>query len=106
MRWRNWLAQSGSARRETNARQAVLGAVARYFFHLHECGVFIPDEEGQELDDAEAARRQAVLEARHVMAAEVQTGKLCLSCRIEVVDETQRPVLAMPFKAALELSGL
>jgi hypothetical protein len=91
---------------ETKCRVAVVAGVTRYFFHLHECGVLIADDEGQELDDAQAARRQAVLEARHVMAAEVQAGRLCLSCRIEVVDAADRAVLTLPFKEALELTGL
>lgn len=81
-------------------------AVARYFFHLHECGTLISDEEGQELVDRAAIREQAIKEARHVMAAEVQEGRLCLGCCIHVLDENERPVLTLPFKDALEVTGL
>ena len=107
MRWRICARRSPeSGCVETKSAAVVLAIVARYFFHLHECGTLLSDEEGQELADAGAARNQAMKEARSVMSSEVQAGKLCLSCCIEVVDEAQRPVLTLPFKEALEVSGL
>ena len=77
----------------------------RYFFHLHECGKLIPDDEGRELPGAAAARDAALREARTIMAAEVLEGRLCLSCHIDVLDEDGRPVLALPFEEALEIRG-
>lgn len=79
--------------------------MARYFFHLHECGTFIFDEEGQELPTRFSLREVAVREARSVMASEVQAGRLCLSCRIEVLDEDQKLMLVLPFAEALEVTG-
>lgn len=78
----------------------------RYFFHLYECGNLIADDEGRLLPDEASIQRAALKEARHVMAAEVQAGKLCLSCRIDVIDEHGRPVLTLPFKEAIEVTGL
>jgi hypothetical protein len=78
----------------------------RFFFNLHECGPPVHDEEGRELPDAAAARDHALKDARSVMASEVQAGRLCLSCRIDVVDESQRPILSVSFKEAVEVTGL
>lgn len=77
----------------------------RYFFHLHECGTLIADEEGRELPDVSVARRDAVAAARSVMADEVLSGRLCLSCCIEVKDSEANLVLTVPFSEALTISG-
>jgi hypothetical protein len=59
----------------------------RYFFHLYECGTMIPEDEGRELSGPGSIRDIALREARDVMAGEVKAGSLCLSCRIEVMDD-------------------
>jgi hypothetical protein len=79
--------------------------MARYFFHLHECGALIRDEEGVELPENNL-RDAAIRAARSVMSAEVLAGRLCLSCRIEVTDKDQRLVVAVPFTEALQVAGL
>lgn len=78
----------------------------RYFFHLHECGTHIPDDEGRGLAGMEEARSEAIKAARDVMSAEVQAGRLCLGCRIDVKDGNGRLVLTVPFSDALTISGL
>lgn len=80
--------------------------MTRYFFHLQECGVVILDEEGMELADEATARDVAIKAARSVMAGEVQAGRLCLSCCIEVADAARNPVLRVPFRQALAITGL
>jgi hypothetical protein len=80
--------------------------MARYFFHLHECGTVVRDEEGQELPSRLNLRDAALREARSVMSSEVLAGRLCLSCRIEVTDEDQQLIKVVPFKEALELTGI
>ncbi len=80
--------------------------MARYFFHLHECGTVIRDEEGHDLVGIDAVRREATLAARALMAAEVQEGRLCLGCCIEVRDARGEVVLTMPFRSALTISQL
>jgi hypothetical protein len=77
----------------------------RYFFHLYECGTMIRDDDGRELSDAGPIRDLAIREALDVMAGEVQAGSLCLSCRIEVMDEKGQPVFVLPFKEALKVTG-
>lgn len=77
----------------------------RYFFHLHECGTLIADEEGRELVGIDVARRVAVAAARSTMADEVLAGRLCLSCCIEVKNSEGRLVMTVPFNEALAISG-
>jgi hypothetical protein len=77
----------------------------RYFFHLYECGTQVVDEEGVELPDHASVHDRAMRAAREIMASELMNGQLCLSCRIEVLDEEQRPVLILPFKEAVAITG-
>lgn len=78
----------------------------RYFFNLHECGTATLDEEGTVLDGVDVARARALRQARAIMSAEVEEGRLCLSCNIEVLDERREPVLNVPFREALSLTGV
>ncbi len=80
--------------------------MTRYFFDLHECGTIFEDEDGRELADLEAAYANAVVEARAIMCAEVEDGRLCLSCHIAVMDVDRREVLNVPFKQAIVVTGL
>lgn len=80
--------------------------MALYFFNLHECGTVLEDIDGRELVDLEAAYANAVVEARSIMCAEVGEGRLCLSCRIVVLDADRHELLAVPFKQTITVSGL
>ena len=76
----------------------------RYFFDLYDDTV-ARDEEGQELPDAAAARRAAIMNARHIACAEVLEGHLNLKHRIEVRDEGGNLLATVRFEDALELQG-
>ena len=78
----------------------------KYFFHLHECGSVIADPEGCDLPDLATARAKAVVEARHVMSAEVLEGRLCLGCCIVVADGFHNELLRLPFREAVAVSGI
>lgn len=78
----------------------------RYFFHLHECGTLISDDEGRMLPGLDAVRREAIAAARDVMANEVRAGRLCVGCCIEVKNAASQVVLKVPFRDALSISGL
>jgi hypothetical protein len=80
--------------------------MARYHFHVHECGTVIDDEEGLERPNLESVRHEALISAREIMSNEVKNGKLCLSCHIEVQDETGQVVLTLPFKEAVQVVGI
>lgn len=76
-----------------------------FYFNLHECGSIVEDEEGRVCEDAADARDKAFCEAREIMASEVKSGKLCLGCRMDVLDEKQALVLTVPFRDAIKISG-
>lgn len=80
--------------------------MARYFFHLNECGSVIRDEEGADFIDLDVVRAQAIQSARSVMAAEVMEGRLCLGCCIDVVDGDGKVVMSLPFRELVKLSGV
>lgn len=77
----------------------------RYFFHLHECGSVIRDEQGSNWRSLEAAQAQACRAAREVMCDELIEGRLCLSCSIEIEDATGATVLSVPFREAVTITG-
>lgn len=79
--------------------------MARFFFHLHECGSVIEDEEGIEREP-EDLRKVAIQNARDVMCGEVMNGRLCVACYIVVEDSNHKEVMRVPFKDALTISGL
>jgi hypothetical protein len=80
--------------------------MARYFFNLYECGVLTPDVEGEEFDDLDAVRETGVRLARGIMAGEIAAGRLCLLCRIEVIDETGAVAMEIPFRDTVVVTGL
>lgn len=77
-----------------------------FHMHIHHCGMLARDEEGLELLDLEAARREAVAGARSIMADELMNGRVCLGCRIEIEDSNGRLLATVPFREAVTLTGL
>lgn len=77
--------------------------MTRFFFHVFDDVVAL-DDEGMELPDAEAARREALAGARALAADQVRKGKLDLSHRIEVADEAGTPVLILTFEEAIRIT--
>ena len=76
----------------------------RFFFHLHN-GEDVPDREGLELPDREAAHGEAIRNARSIMAEEIMEGNLPLRDVIEVVDESGAAVMTVSFRDAVEIDG-
>jgi hypothetical protein len=79
--------------------------MARYHFHLHECGTTILDEEGLDKSDMESVYQEALIGARELMCAEMMKGRLCLGCHIEVQNEAGNVVLELPFTEAVTVKG-
>lgn len=77
----------------------------QFYFNLHEADRVLTDHEGVDLADTDAAHANAFREARELMAAEVSSGQLCLSCHIEVQDDERSVLFVVAFKDALVLSG-
>lgn len=60
--------------------------MSRYFFNLSN-GSELPDLQGLELADLDAARTAALKGARGILASEVRDGRLPLHEQIKVTDE-------------------
>lgn len=75
----------------------------RYFFDL--CNSLeIPDEEGRDCADLEAAKACAVAEARQVASDDVLAGSLDTSHRIDVRDADGDVVASIRFGEAVKVS--
>lgn len=63
-------------------------AMPRYFFHVREGSELNRDQEGQELPNAEAARKEAVSTAREILGEKLLHGGSLNHRTIEIADET------------------
>jgi hypothetical protein len=62
----------------------------RYFFHIRQGEDLIPDYEGAEFEDLEAARVEAAHSCRDLAAQEIRDGGPVTFCKIEIWDECGR----------------
>lgn len=60
----------------------------RYYFHVREGSDFSRDEEGQELPNAEAARREAINSSREILGEKLLHGGSLNHRTIEIADAT------------------
>ncbi len=60
----------------------------RYFFHIREGSDVHRDSEGQDLADAEAARREAINAVREILGEKILHGGSLNHRSIEIADET------------------
>jgi hypothetical protein len=59
----------------------------RFFFHIRDDAELIPDEEGTNLPDLAAARREAVLSVRAIIVEAISSSEPWDHVAIEVTDE-------------------
>ena len=78
--------------------------MAHYFFNFHDDTVTL-DEEGRDCADVAAALALALRDARSIAADRVSQGRLDLSDRVEVVDESGNIVGAVTFADAVKVEG-
>jgi hypothetical protein len=76
--------------------------VPRYFFHVYDDLIAL-DEEGVELPNLAAARLNALIGARDLIAAQVKHGYFVLSHWIDVTGEQGEPVLTVTFRDAVDI---
>ena len=76
-----------------------------YYLHICNGAGFVEDEEGQQLDNDEAARATAIEAARDIMAAELRTGELDLSSFIEVENEQRKLLFTITFADAVNITA-
>jgi hypothetical protein len=77
--------------------------MARYFFHVHNGIGLIDDEDGRELPDLGRAREEAIKGIRSIVSDEVLQGRIDLSGRIAIADETGAPLCTVKFEEAFEV---
>jgi hypothetical protein len=76
----------------------------RFFFNVFD-DVVLLDDEGIELPDTGAARAAAVAGARAMMCDQVRQGRLALHHKIEVEDESRRPLFTVEFGEAVVIEA-
>jgi hypothetical protein len=76
--------------------------MGRYFFHLFN-DLDVPDLEGRDLPDDDAAREVAICEAREMIAESVRKGSVNLSHRIDVENRFRQPVATIRYGDAIKL---
>jgi hypothetical protein len=77
--------------------------MARYHFHIYNSVGFVEDEEGRELPDLDAVRREGVKGIRSLLSEEVTQGHLDLRGRLDVADGDGSVVLTLPFHQTVDL---
>ena len=81
----------------------VPGPVPRYFFDLHN-DLDVRDDDGKEFPDVDAARVNALLEAREMIKASIDdTGMIDLRNHIDVRDEGGAVICVMHFQNAVTI---
>jgi hypothetical protein len=77
------------------------GALGRFFFHLSAGTGITLDEEGTELPDLSAAKGEAVLAARELLADAIMSGDPDVPEILVIADETGRPLANVPLATVL-----
>lgn len=75
----------------------------RYFLHVHNRIGHVPDEEGRDFDDLDAATDAAVEGIRSLLADELSRGELDLRGRIDIADASGRIVRVVRFSETVEM---
>jgi len=78
----------------------------RYYMHYRNGLGLVEDEDGRELADDKAARREAIAGARDMMAADMRDGHLDMSAFIEVEDDAHRLLFTIGFADAVTVSRI
>jgi hypothetical protein len=86
---------------QLQSRSGIHAFVPTYYFDLYN-DMDVIDDEGQDLPDLEAAKAHALAEARTMIEANVaETGRVDLTHRMEVRDESGETVHSLRFEDAV-----
>lgn len=77
----------------------------RFFFHVRDGAGLSRDEEGQDLPDVEAARREAVCSNREMLGERILHGGALNHRQIEIADETGQVVCVVSSADVLFKNG-
>jgi hypothetical protein len=73
-------------------------AVPRFFFNIHDGDQTFCDPEGTELADLDAARHEALMDARWMLAEGLRTGRVVLARHFEITDEAGQVLATVRFR--------
>lgn len=76
----------------------------RFYLHIRDADRFLEDPDGSELPDLTAARAEAIVSARHLLADRVRAGEVLTDQSFEITDETGKVLEVLPMKDVLRLS--
>lgn len=77
----------------------------KFYFHLRN-DIDVPDDEGRDLPDLEAARDEAICLARfEISQAVTRDAKITLSHRIEIEDDDKQVVDTVWFRDVVAVEG-
>jgi hypothetical protein len=75
--------------------------MGRFYFHLRDGEDLILDDEGTELPNVEAAKKEAVHSAREFLCEAIKTGKSNIPDAFVIADEAGQTLEELPFRALL-----
>lgn len=75
----------------------------RFYFHVRKGSDFEEDSDGAELPSAEAARGEALLAAREILAERLLRGEVIDGDVFEITTEDGDVVGTVPFKSVIKL---
>jgi hypothetical protein len=76
-------------------------AMGRFYFHVRAGDELTPDEEGVDLPDFSAARREAVEAARELLAGAIKDGRPDVPEAFVITDEAGREIDTVPLATVL-----
>jgi hypothetical protein len=78
----------------------------RYHFHVVNGIGETRDDEGMELPDLDAARREALAGIRSILREEILGGSIDFAGEIRITDDQDQHLLEVPFRAAVKVRNL
>jgi hypothetical protein len=75
-----------------------------YFMHIRNSTGVVDDHEGQELDDIDHARSEAVAGIRSILAEELLKGSLDFRGRIDITDGDGNVLAVVPFSEVVTVT--
>jgi hypothetical protein len=75
--------------------------VPLYHLHIRQTAMRLLDEEGAVFPSLQAAREEAILAARELLATHIRDGFLPIDWSVEIADEHDVVVLIVPFREAV-----
>jgi hypothetical protein len=73
----------------------------RFYFHLRQGEILVPDLEGDEFQNVSDVETEALETARHILSEVIKTGGDLVTEALLITDENGRMVVTMPISAAL-----